>query len=74
MIRETLLKILTEFETARKTGKFKGHLLASYIRNQAKQNLLLKYQLLFDDKLISIAQDRCYMLFLLFQEGARSIF
>ena len=38
MIRETLLKILTEFETARKTGKFKGHLLASYIRNQAKQN------------------------------------
>jgi 5-methylcytosine-specific restriction protein A len=38
MIRETLLKILKEFEPARKTEKFKDHLLASYIRNQAKQN------------------------------------
>jgi 5-methylcytosine-specific restriction protein A len=38
MIRETLLKILVEFEPARKTEKFKGHLLASFIRNQAKQN------------------------------------
>ena len=38
MIRETLLKILTEFEKAKKTSKFKGHPLANYIRDKAKKN------------------------------------
>jgi len=38
MIRETLLKILTEFESAKKNDKFKGHPLANYIRKDAREN------------------------------------
>ena len=38
MIRDTLSKILTEFETARQNDKFKDHPLANFIRNDAKEN------------------------------------
>ena len=41
MIRDTLLKILTEFETARQNDKFKDHPLANFIRNDAKENFKL---------------------------------
>ena len=41
MIRDTLLKILTEFETARQNEKFKDHPLANFIRNDAKENFKL---------------------------------
>ncbi len=38
VIRETLLKILTEFEQAKKSSKLKGHPLANYIRKDAREN------------------------------------
>ena len=43
MIRDTLSKILTEFETARQNDKFKDHPLANFIRNVPDERGMLLY-------------------------------